>query len=127
MNADKLTPDALQALMRHKNYQTTQVYINITRQMDAAVASLHVPEVCGTRRRSTVKSWTCWAGAGTGVLLSSGFAVNSYHSRASCRTRTYNPLIKSLARGLSRAMSHYATSFETKRIQDLTDAPGSII
>jgi hypothetical protein len=45
MNADKLTPDALQALMRHKSYQTTQVYINLGRQMDAAVASLHVPEV----------------------------------------------------------------------------------
>jgi integrase len=45
MNADKLTPDALQALMRHKSYQTTQVYINMARQMDAAVASLHVPQV----------------------------------------------------------------------------------
>jgi integrase len=45
MNADKLTPDALQALMRHKSYQTTQVYINMARQMDQAVASLHVPEV----------------------------------------------------------------------------------
>lgn len=45
MNADKLTADALQALMRHKSYQTTQVYINMARQMDAAVASLHVPEV----------------------------------------------------------------------------------
>jgi hypothetical protein len=45
MNADKLTPDALQALMRHKSYQTTQFYINMTRQMDAAVAGLHVPEV----------------------------------------------------------------------------------
>jgi integrase len=45
MNADKLTPDALQALMRHKSYQTTQVYINMARQMDAAVAGLHVPEV----------------------------------------------------------------------------------
>jgi integrase len=43
MNADKLTPDALQALMRHKSYQTTQKYINMSRQMDAAVASLHVP------------------------------------------------------------------------------------
>jgi integrase len=48
MNADKLTPDALQALMRHKSYQTTQVYINMTRQMDDAVASLHVPEVLRT-------------------------------------------------------------------------------
>lgn len=45
MNADKLTPDALQTLMRHKSYQTTQVYINMARQMDAAVASLHVPDV----------------------------------------------------------------------------------
>lgn len=45
MNADKLTPDALQALMRHKSYQTTQVYINLTRQLDDAVASLHVPDV----------------------------------------------------------------------------------
>jgi integrase len=48
MNADKLTPDALQALMRHRSYQTTQVYINLARQMDAAVASLHVPEVLRT-------------------------------------------------------------------------------
>lgn len=45
MNADKLTPDALQTLMRHKSYQTTQLYINMTRQMDAAVGGLHVPDV----------------------------------------------------------------------------------
>jgi integrase len=45
MNADKLTADALQALMRHKSYTTTQIYINMARQMDEAVASLHVPEV----------------------------------------------------------------------------------
>jgi integrase len=45
MNADKLTADALQALMRHKSYQTTQVYINMARQMDDAVAVLHVPDV----------------------------------------------------------------------------------
>lgn len=44
MNAAKLTPDALQALMRHKSYQTTQRYINMSRQLDAAVDSLHVPE-----------------------------------------------------------------------------------
>ncbi|MBV9123075.1 MAG: site-specific integrase [Planctomycetes bacterium] len=44
MNADRLTPDALQALMRHKSYQTTQLYINMARQMDEAVASLHVPD-----------------------------------------------------------------------------------
>jgi integrase len=45
MNADRLTADALQTLMRHKSYQTTQVYINMARQMDEAVASLHVPDV----------------------------------------------------------------------------------
>jgi integrase len=45
MNADKLTPDALQALMQHKSYLTTQKYVNMARQMDAAVAGLHVPEV----------------------------------------------------------------------------------
>lgn len=45
MNADRLTGNALQSLMRHKSYQTTQVYINLSRQMDQAVESLHVPEV----------------------------------------------------------------------------------
>jgi integrase len=45
MNADRLTADALQALMRHKSYQTTQRYINIRRQLDDAVAGLHVPDV----------------------------------------------------------------------------------
>jgi integrase len=43
MNAANLTPDALQALMQHKDYQTTQRYINMARQLDAAVANLHVP------------------------------------------------------------------------------------
>jgi integrase len=45
MNATRLTADALQSLMRHKSYTTTQVYINMARQLDEAVASLHVPEV----------------------------------------------------------------------------------
>jgi integrase len=49
MNADKLTADALQALMRHKSYLTTQKYINMARQMDTAVAALHVPEVLKPR------------------------------------------------------------------------------
>jgi len=54
MNADKLTPDALQALVRHKSYQPTQVYINMARQLDAAVASLHVPEVF----KKGMKGWS---------------------------------------------------------------------
>jgi integrase len=45
MNADKLTPDALQALMQHKDYQTTQRYINMARQLKPAVASLFVPTI----------------------------------------------------------------------------------
>jgi hypothetical protein len=45
MNADRLTPDALQALMRHRSYSTTQVYVKNARQMDAAVEGQHVPEV----------------------------------------------------------------------------------
>ncbi len=43
MNADKLTPDALQVLMQHKDYQTTQRYINMARQLNPAVADLFVP------------------------------------------------------------------------------------
>ena len=45
MNADKLTPDALQALMQHKDYQTTQRYIALARQLKPAVAELFVPSV----------------------------------------------------------------------------------
>ena len=36
---------ALQTLMRHKSFQTTQRYINMSHQLDDAVASLHVPDV----------------------------------------------------------------------------------
>jgi integrase len=45
LNADRLTPDALQALMQHKDYQTTQRYINMARQLNPAVANLYVPDV----------------------------------------------------------------------------------
>ena len=45
MNAATLTPDALQALMQHKDYQTTQRYIAIGRQLNPAVANLFVPDV----------------------------------------------------------------------------------
>ena len=50
MNADRLSPDALQTLMRHKSYLTTQLYINMARQMDQAVAALHVPDVLKVRK-----------------------------------------------------------------------------
>lgn len=45
MNADRLTPDALQSLMQHRDYQTTQRYIAIARQLNPAVANLFVPMV----------------------------------------------------------------------------------
>jgi integrase len=45
MNADKLTPDALQHLMQHRDYQTTQRYINLARQLNPAVATLYVPDL----------------------------------------------------------------------------------
>jgi integrase len=45
MNADKLTGDALQFLMRHKSYKTTQKYINLRRQINPAVAALYVPNL----------------------------------------------------------------------------------
>jgi integrase len=45
VNGDRLSADSLQTLMRHKSYTTTQRYINLARQMDAAVDGLHVPDV----------------------------------------------------------------------------------
>jgi len=48
MNAETLSADALQALMRHKSYQTTQRYINMTNQLNRSVAGLHVPDVLKT-------------------------------------------------------------------------------
>jgi integrase len=44
-NATRLTAPALQELMRHKAFTTTLGYINMARQLDEAVKSLHVPEV----------------------------------------------------------------------------------
>lgn len=44
MNANQLSADALQQLMRHKSYSTTKLYINMTGQLDQAVNSLHVSD-----------------------------------------------------------------------------------
>jgi integrase len=44
MNADRLSADALQSLMRHQSYLTTQKYINLARQLNRSVEALHVPE-----------------------------------------------------------------------------------
>src|SRR5262249_23751090 len=45
MNGGRMTADALQALMQHKDYQTTQRYIAIARQLNPAVQDLFVPPV----------------------------------------------------------------------------------
>jgi len=45
VNAETMTADALQALMRHESYTTTQRYINLANQVNRAVEGLHVPEV----------------------------------------------------------------------------------
>ena len=45
LNAEKLSADALQMLMRHKSYATTKRYINMSRQINQSVAALYVPDV----------------------------------------------------------------------------------
>jgi integrase len=45
MNAGTLSPDALQALMQHAAYTTTQGYINLARQLKPAAHNLFVPDV----------------------------------------------------------------------------------
>ncbi len=45
VNAETLSADALQHLMRHKSYQTTPRYINMAEQVNRSVEHLHVPEV----------------------------------------------------------------------------------
>jgi integrase len=45
LNAERLTADALQALMQHKSYETTQRYINMARQLKPAAQNLFVPDI----------------------------------------------------------------------------------
>jgi hypothetical protein len=42
MNAGRLSADAMQALMRHRSYKTTQGYINLAPQYAEAMDRLHV-------------------------------------------------------------------------------------
>jgi integrase len=44
VNARSLGAEALQRLMRHKSYTTTQLYVNMANQLNDAVKSLHVPD-----------------------------------------------------------------------------------
>jgi len=50
LNAPALSADALQKLMRHRSYLTTQKYVNMAGQLQSAVESLHVPEVLAKRK-----------------------------------------------------------------------------
>lgn len=50
-NAPRLTADALQKLMRHKSYATTQRYVNVASQLDEAVDKLFVPDVGATAKK----------------------------------------------------------------------------
>jgi integrase len=45
MNAGRMTADALQHLMQHSTYATTQRYINLAQQMNPAVQNLFVPDI----------------------------------------------------------------------------------
>jgi hypothetical protein len=51
MNVDRLSAEALQALMRHKSYLTTQRYIAMARRLDDAVDGLYVPDLTGPDHR----------------------------------------------------------------------------
>jgi integrase len=44
MNVGQLSGDALQALMRHKNYETTKRYINMANEINRSAEKIHVPE-----------------------------------------------------------------------------------
>lgn len=48
-NAARLSADALQGLMRHKSYQTTQKYIAMTQHLRDAVDSINVPSMFAAR------------------------------------------------------------------------------
>ncbi len=45
MNADRMTADALQSLMQHRDYQTTKRYIAMARQLKPAVEHVFVPKL----------------------------------------------------------------------------------
>lgn len=48
MNFDRLPPEVLQQQMQHKDYKTTQLYINLARQLRPAVQNTYVPDLDGT-------------------------------------------------------------------------------
>lgn len=49
LNADRMSPQALQSLMQHRSYETTRLYINMARQLRPAAANIFVPSIGGDR------------------------------------------------------------------------------
>lgn len=52
LNADRLTATALQRMMRHKSFTTTQRYINMAPQLKEAAEKVWVPMLPATRSAS---------------------------------------------------------------------------
>lgn len=50
VNAPRMKPEVLQKLMRHKSYQTTLGYVNVTNQLREAVDSMPIPDVLTSAR-----------------------------------------------------------------------------
>ena len=46
-----MKPEALQKLMRHKNYQTTLGYVNLSSQLDDAIKTMPVPDALKQDKR----------------------------------------------------------------------------
>ena len=49
VNAPRMKPEVLQKFMRHKSYQTTLGYVNLSTQIDDAVKTMPVPDVPASR------------------------------------------------------------------------------
>ena len=45
VNHENLSGDALQRLMRHRSYSTTQSYVNMAEKLNQSVEGLAVPDV----------------------------------------------------------------------------------
>ncbi len=57
LNAEHMTREALQKLMRHRSPDTTDRYINMARQLNPAVGKLHAPSVLRKAECLPLRSW----------------------------------------------------------------------
>ena len=49
LNEGQLSPNELQAMMRHKSFETTKRYINMARQLNRTAEKVFVPDVLTKR------------------------------------------------------------------------------